>query len=1545
MTIASTSRPAPSPSEGQKAAGNYRKGHIRFHGLELIVETEKGAQRSGRDKSGRRWVVTMPATYGYIKRTNGADGDQVDFYLGPYRAGKDQKAFVIDQVDPVTGAFDEHKVMLGYRDAKDAIASFSRAFNDGRGVLRVGSVATFTLPELKGWLKRGDTTAPMVRKVFASGGAVGNGWDAFPLVESGGSGWDAFPLVNQPAPSSNTASGGWDAFPEQGPQADPLRDALRPYAVGRKAAPGTQWDVMGNPMPEAPATPNPNAKGGAWNNLTGALNESIYSALGAPADIANAALRSVNRDVSRKAGVAPSQYPAAPLFGSDWWARQFNQLGVNKPEDVAANTFPERVARGVGAGIGMTVVPEAALAGLGRAGVLGEGAVNAVAPYLGRSTSIADLAVNSAIGGLSGGAAEVAGGALPDRYRPLGEAVGGLLGGGLGALGVAGLGAATRLPGAVRDFRLSSPEAQEAEAARRLRAASEAGRPERTLADSLSEPENFELVPGSRPTTFQATGDMGIGALEAVAASADRTPFLQRRAEQNAARVGALEGIQPLGAPEAVSTELRAGLGRLDDASARAVNAATERAAGLTGKIGGELPQDVYGAQIRGLEAPRVEGARSAAQEAMQGLGGQNTPEAYGADLRDRLVTAKGAEKAQERAAWEAVDPDRSLFLPANETATTARRIASDMPATAKPLEGEEAQLFGIASSLGGGSVPFRDLDAFAKRLNAAMSQERRTNGETPTLARLTQLRAAVVRDMDIATIESGAAAGERAQGVPLEETFGDQARAVVGGADEWPGPVPGATMGPRGAAAEAPRAPASGGSDAVMNEAADIALGRKVPYRPPSFLKWIERNGGIRPDDDVVSVLDAADRRHGNLLNSSGRGVDDWGTAIAERAGWQDRPEQNEILDWISEAANGREPDWWKELHVNPEREQAARLAEHLTRIAAEEGIPLRSRQAALDLLRRDAELYGLGAPEARSRIKGRADQYGSEFAASGSRTATPGGGRGSGAGASGYPGGSAGGISGFPGEGGSARRGFGNSPRVEGVSPEGLGGSNFDDEALGRLQAAREATKTRAEKFGVSPIKDVLRSRGFADQFTMDSASVPGRVFQPGPTGFNNVQAYRRAVGDDAATAVLQDYAISSLRREGGLRPDGTLDPAGFERWRARYSDALRALPGLVARVGTAERASRFLDAAQIIPNGLLDGDVGRRVFRTGPGGFESVNRFINAVGDERARELLTDYAIRSLRDTGAVRGDGTLDAAKVATWRRQHADALRALPDVAQRLADPLKASEAIAEVAALRKRALDDYQRGAVGRLLGVDDPADVTRIVGGIFSRQDQVKEMGRLVRETANNPQAREGLRKAVADYFTQRVKSFTEAGTSGENLLKAAEFQKLMAQAAPTLRQVFSSEEVAAMQAIAADLHRANRSISSNKLPGMSNTAPELIAAAKNAGGQSWLGRLLAPEVASGAGAAAGSMVAGGLGAAVGSALASRLGRAAEGMRAAGLASVDDIIRDALLNPERARALLVKVPARVSPGAEMTLGQRYVRGAVTPTLGAMIEQ
>jgi len=158
--LATGGRVNPTPTEAQKEAGNYKKRHMRMHGLDIAIENERGSTRSGVGRDGKRWSVTMPAAYGYIKRTEGADGDHVDCYVGPHQGS--QRVFVIDQRDADTKRFDEHKCFIGFGSEEQVRATYKRAFSDGRAHERIGHIREFSIEQFKDWLKS-DTTKPVVR--------------------------------------------------------------------------------------------------------------------------------------------------------------------------------------------------------------------------------------------------------------------------------------------------------------------------------------------------------------------------------------------------------------------------------------------------------------------------------------------------------------------------------------------------------------------------------------------------------------------------------------------------------------------------------------------------------------------------------------------------------------------------------------------------------------------------------------------------------------------------------------------------------------------------------------------------------------------------------------------------------------------------------------------------------------------------------------------------------------------------------------------------------------------------------------------------------------------------------------------------------------------------------------------------------------------------------------------------------------------------------------------------------------------------------------
>lgn len=137
----------PEPTDAQKEAGNYQKGHITLHGLDITIENPRGSKRSGTDPDGNAWEVTMADHYGYIKRTEGADGDHVDVYIGPNP--ESETAFIVFQIDQKTGKFDEHKVMLGYDSKQDAQAGYLANYTRG---WQMGEMSELDIATFKEWL-------------------------------------------------------------------------------------------------------------------------------------------------------------------------------------------------------------------------------------------------------------------------------------------------------------------------------------------------------------------------------------------------------------------------------------------------------------------------------------------------------------------------------------------------------------------------------------------------------------------------------------------------------------------------------------------------------------------------------------------------------------------------------------------------------------------------------------------------------------------------------------------------------------------------------------------------------------------------------------------------------------------------------------------------------------------------------------------------------------------------------------------------------------------------------------------------------------------------------------------------------------------------------------------------------------------------------------------------------------------------------------------------------------------------------------------------
>jgi hypothetical protein len=148
------------PTEGQKQAGNYKVGRARIAGMDISIENPEGSVRRGVDPDGNPWETTMRAHYGYVRGSEAKDGDHVDVFIKPGTppeyAGP---VFVVDQIDPRTGKYDEAKAIIGAADQAEAEAIYrSNYADDWRGL---GAITSMPINAFKAWASSKEARKPL----------------------------------------------------------------------------------------------------------------------------------------------------------------------------------------------------------------------------------------------------------------------------------------------------------------------------------------------------------------------------------------------------------------------------------------------------------------------------------------------------------------------------------------------------------------------------------------------------------------------------------------------------------------------------------------------------------------------------------------------------------------------------------------------------------------------------------------------------------------------------------------------------------------------------------------------------------------------------------------------------------------------------------------------------------------------------------------------------------------------------------------------------------------------------------------------------------------------------------------------------------------------------------------------------------------------------------------------------------------------------------------------------------------------------------------
>ena len=1159
----------------------------------------------------------------------------------------------------------------------------------------------------------------------------------------------------------------------------------------------------------------------------------------------------------------------------------------------------------------------------------------------------AELTIPAFTGGVG---AEAAQELVPENWKGLAGVGGGIAGGTIGALGVAGAKALPTLARGPQEFIAPLTESgRQREAARRLGEGMESP----AAAVDVIENAPRELVAGSKPTTFELTGQGG--QLQRRAETLRPEPFIERRGEQAAARMDELSKITPEAEASALPAFLRQRLEQFDETAEQA-----------------------------------IAGAGTQARAEIERLGGFGTPEEYGESLRKSLADAKETMRKQRSALYDAIDPEGKINVIAKPIRDTASTISEGVGPYAAPLSGETKRLFDLAKNLPD-VLSFKDLRDYDTAISNAMSAERRSAGETATWNQLRQLKSAV-KDAIANGVEnqnnweqSAVAAGK----MSADDTIAARLNKYA----EETGASPVARQNAQGAPDQPAIFQTNLEDSPVYYPHGQVRVRYEV-VDANDLVTSHDRDFRVRPE--YPADLQPRDRSSVPAQDQVNKIASD---LQPERLG--PSPEVNTgapIIgpDNIVESGNGRTlaiqkaydagrgdayRTWLESQGFNTQgMERPVLVGRRITDMSPEDRVVFAQsandrtglEMGAVERAAADARLMGdITTPIAPGPLSSAEN---SDFVREFSARLTPS-------------------------ERGSILDKNGTlSQKGEKRIQAALSASAYEDPAF--LSRIFESTDNNIKGIGdaltsvagpwakmrqaaargdISPEHDitpklmdavrmVMRARdegkplGFyleqGDMFVSPVEQLAKDIIIPDGKKVASAKSIRQALAayadeaqknlegerlfgeplkpEDILRASTKKAAEEAGEQEAaatakaGLTPNITAeDAAALARANAKhaeYAQTFRQGP-----VGNVLRTEGYSGQYRT-PNATVVG----KFFPAGPGGYEAATAFRRAVGDDqRAIATMQDYISWSLKRE-AMREDGTLDPKKFATWRKRHDSALRAFPEVEGQFDDAVRSSQLVDELAVAKRQAVKDYQQGLVKRLMGLEEDRDVAATVGSIFGKADSTQRMRELAALTAKNPDAQAALKRSVADFIAQKFVTTTEAGTSEANLIRSAQFQQFVRDNKPALRAVFNEKEVASMQAIADDLHRSNRSVSGSALPGRPTTAQDVLPDLRKKQ-ETNLGLFSKAAI----GAEAGSLL-GGVKGMISGAAAAIANTVLGNMRKAGMQKVEDLVVEALLNPDVAAQMLKRIPERPDAGASRALAQSIRRLPATGFLGAV---
>ncbi len=135
---------------------------LNIKGFDITIENKIGSNRTGLDINGNVWSTIMKHPYGYFENTIGADGDELDVFVGE-DLDIDFDIYVINQTVENSKTFDEHKVMFGFKNEGEAVKAYFENFDDEWEGF--DNVVRFTLKEFTKWVESGGPKTKAINNI------------------------------------------------------------------------------------------------------------------------------------------------------------------------------------------------------------------------------------------------------------------------------------------------------------------------------------------------------------------------------------------------------------------------------------------------------------------------------------------------------------------------------------------------------------------------------------------------------------------------------------------------------------------------------------------------------------------------------------------------------------------------------------------------------------------------------------------------------------------------------------------------------------------------------------------------------------------------------------------------------------------------------------------------------------------------------------------------------------------------------------------------------------------------------------------------------------------------------------------------------------------------------------------------------------------------------------------------------------------------------------------------------------------------------------